>query len=111
MLIQLAEDLRGYVYDVFVTRFDAWLVFGILAQAVFGARFVVPGTGMIPNNYMYLFTPHPGRANSVAPGKRVTSSMSPVIVLRGDRPVAALGLHRAWDRTPLVNASLVPPTT
>jgi catalase len=25
--------------------------------------------------------------------------------------VAALGLHRAWDRTPLVNASLVPPTT
>ena len=25
--------------------------------------------------------------------------------------IAALGLHRAWDRTPLVNASLVPPTT
>jgi catalase len=25
--------------------------------------------------------------------------------------VAALGMHRAWDRTPLVNASLVPPTT
>ena len=24
MLIQLAEDIRGYVYDVFVTRFDAW---------------------------------------------------------------------------------------
>jgi catalase len=24
--------------------------------------------------------------------------------------VAALGMHRAWDRTPLVNASLVPPT-
>jgi catalase len=25
--------------------------------------------------------------------------------------VAALGMHRAWDRTPLVTASLVPPTT
>jgi catalase len=24
--------------------------------------------------------------------------------------VAALGMHRAWDRTPLVNASVVPPT-
>jgi catalase len=24
--------------------------------------------------------------------------------------VAALGMHRAWDRTPLVSASLVPPT-
>ncbi len=61
-------------------------------NSLFGARFVVPGTGMIPNNYMYLFTPHPGRANSIAPGKRVTSSMSPVIVLREGRPTYALGL-------------------
>ena len=61
-------------------------------NSLFGARFLVPGTGMIPNNYMYLFTPHPGRANSVAPGKRVTSSMSPVIVLRAGRPAYALGL-------------------
>ena len=61
-------------------------------NSLFGARFMVPGTGMIPNNYMNLFTPHPGRANSVAPGKRVTSSMSPVIVLRDGRPAYALGL-------------------
>jgi len=61
-------------------------------NSLFGARFIVPGTGMIPNNYMYLFTPHPGRANSVAPGKRVTSSMSPMIALRESRPVYALGL-------------------
>ncbi|MEO8714917.1 MAG: gamma-glutamyltransferase [Acetobacteraceae bacterium] len=61
-------------------------------NSLFGARFVVPGTGMIPNNYMYLFTPGPGHVNSVAPGKRVTSSMSPVIVLRDGRPVYALGL-------------------
>ena len=61
-------------------------------NSLFGARFVVPGTGMIPNNYMYLFTPRPGRANSVAPGKRVTSSMSPVIVQRDNRPAYALGL-------------------
>ncbi len=61
-------------------------------NSLFGARFIVPGTGMIPNNYMYLFTPYPGRANSVAPGKRVTSSMSPVIALRDGKPVYALGL-------------------
>ena len=47
---------------------------------------------MIPNNYMFVFDPHPGRANSVAPGKRVTSSMSPVIVLRDGKPRFALGL-------------------
>jgi gamma-glutamyltranspeptidase/glutathione hydrolase len=61
-------------------------------NSLFGARYVVPGTGMIPNNYMFVFTPHPGRASSVAPGKRVTSSMSPVIVLKDGAPRYALGL-------------------
>ncbi|MGH7121880.1 MAG: gamma-glutamyltransferase [Acetobacteraceae bacterium] len=61
-------------------------------NSLFGARFIVPATGMIPNNYMYLFTPVPGHANSVAPGKRVTSSMSPIIVLRDGNPAYALGL-------------------
>ena len=41
MLIQLAQDLPAYFYDVFVTRFDFWLVFGIAAQLVFGSRFIL----------------------------------------------------------------------
>lgn len=61
-------------------------------NSLFGARYIVPGTGMIPNNYMFVFDPRPGRASSVAAGKRVTSSMSPVIVLRDGKPVYALGL-------------------
>jgi gamma-glutamyltranspeptidase/glutathione hydrolase len=61
-------------------------------NSLFGARYIVPGTGMIPNNYMFVFAPHPGRANSVAPGKRITSSMSPIIVLRDGKPRYALGL-------------------
>jgi gamma-glutamyltranspeptidase/glutathione hydrolase len=61
-------------------------------NSLFGARYIVPGTGMIPNNYMFVFTPYPGRANSVAPGKRITSSMSPVMVLREGKPRYALGL-------------------
>jgi gamma-glutamyltranspeptidase/glutathione hydrolase len=61
-------------------------------NSLFGARYIVPGTGMIPNNYMHVFDPHPGRANSVAPGKRITSSMAPVIVLRDGKPAYALGL-------------------
>lgn len=61
-------------------------------NSLFGARYMVPGTGMIPNNYMYVFTPHPSRANSIAPGKRVTSSMSPLIVLKDRVPAFALGL-------------------
>jgi gamma-glutamyltranspeptidase/glutathione hydrolase len=61
-------------------------------NSLFGARYIVPGTGMIPNNYMFVFDPRPGLTNSIAPGKRITSSMSPVIVLRDGKPVYALGL-------------------
>jgi gamma-glutamyltranspeptidase/glutathione hydrolase len=61
-------------------------------NSLFGARYIVPGTGMIPNNYMFVFDPRPGRASSIAPGKRITSSMSPVIVLRDGKPRYALGL-------------------
>jgi len=69
-------------------------------NSLFGARYIVPGTGMIPNNYMFVFTPHPGRANSVAPGKRITSSMSPVMVLKDGRPHFALGLPGGCASSP-----------
>jgi gamma-glutamyltranspeptidase/glutathione hydrolase len=61
-------------------------------NSLFGARFIIPGTGIIPNNYMCLFDPHPGHALSIAPGKRVTTSMAPTIVLRNGAPAFALGL-------------------
>ena len=58
---------------------------------VFGSKVTVPGTGMLLNNNMYIFDPHPGHANSVAPGKRMLSSMSPTIVLKNGKPFMALG--------------------
>lgn len=64
-------------------------------NGLFGARFMVPGTGIIPNNYMSNYDPHPGKALSIVPGKRVPTSMAPMIVLKDDRPVFALGLPGA----------------
>ncbi|MDB6454099.1 gamma-glutamyltransferase [Falsirhodobacter sp. 20TX0035] len=61
-------------------------------NGLFGARFVVPGTGIIPNNYMSNFDPRPGKALSVVPGKRVPTSMAPMIVTKGGAPVWALGM-------------------
>ena len=58
----------------------------------FGACVQIPGTGMLANNYMFNFDPHPGRALSIAPGKRVFTSMAPMMVLRDGRPAFALGL-------------------
>jgi gamma-glutamyltranspeptidase/glutathione hydrolase len=61
-------------------------------NSLFGSRAMVPGTGMLLNNTMALFDPHPGHVLSIAPGKRMTSSMAPTILLRDGRPVLALGL-------------------
>jgi gamma-glutamyltranspeptidase / glutathione hydrolase len=61
-------------------------------NSLFGARILIPDVGLIPNNYMYLFDPRPGHALSVAPGKRVTTSMSPLMILQDGRPKFALGL-------------------
>ena len=66
---------------------------------IFGSKVVVPGTGVLLDNTMANFDPHPNLANSVEPYKRVASSMAPVIVYRGGRPVFALGLPggiRIW---------------
>jgi gamma-glutamyltranspeptidase/glutathione hydrolase len=46
---------------------------------------------MLLDNHMSLMDPLPGNVNSIAPGKRVLSSMAPTIVLRADRPFLALG--------------------
>ncbi|MCA0248625.1 MAG: gamma-glutamyltransferase, partial [Proteobacteria bacterium] len=61
-------------------------------NSLFGARFIMPGTGMIPNNYMNNYDPRRGNALSIAPGKRVTTSMSPMMATKDGKVRYALGL-------------------
>lgn len=61
-------------------------------NSLFGSRMMIPGTGIVPNNYMALFDPRPGKALSIQPGKRITTSMSPMIVLKDGKPAFALGM-------------------
>ena len=58
----------------------------------FGSKATVPGTGMLLNNTMNIFDPHPGMANSIAPGKRVTSSMAPIVAEQNGEPKFCVGL-------------------
>lgn len=67
----------------------------------FGNRVVVRGAGYILNNEMTDFNPRPGVTthggqigtppNTVAPGKRMLSSMTPTIVQKGGKPVLVTG--------------------
>ncbi len=41
MIYSLSNEIGDYLIDVFVTRFDFWLFFGLIAQLIFTARMVV----------------------------------------------------------------------
>lgn len=41
MIISIGQEISSYLYDVFVARFDFWLAFGVVAQLLFTARFIV----------------------------------------------------------------------
>ena len=41
MLISIGQEISAIFYDAFVAKFDFWLVFGVVAQLLFAARFLV----------------------------------------------------------------------
>lgn len=57
----------------------------------FGARVTVDGLGLTLGHGMSRFDPQPGHPNCPGPGKRPLHNMVPTIVLRGGRPVLAVG--------------------
>jgi gamma-glutamyltranspeptidase / glutathione hydrolase len=70
-------------------------------NGIFGSRTVVAGAGFLLNNEMDDFSVKPGvpnmygavgaEANSIAPGKRMLSSMTPTIVLKNNKPFMVVG--------------------
>jgi gamma-glutamyltranspeptidase/glutathione hydrolase len=78
-----------------------WAACTATINTTYGAKVVVPGTGVVLNNQMDDFSAQPGvanyfglvgaEANAIAPGKRPLSSMSPTIVLKGGKPILSIG--------------------
>jgi gamma-glutamyltranspeptidase/glutathione hydrolase len=60
-------------------------------EQIAGSGITVPGRGFLLNNELTDFNFPTGTANSVAPGKRPRSSMSPTIVTKDGQVVEAIG--------------------
>jgi gamma-glutamyltranspeptidase/glutathione hydrolase len=60
-------------------------------SAFFGSGVVPEDTGFVLNCQMRGFAQGSGKANSVGPGKKPLSSMSPTIILKEGKPFAVLG--------------------
>jgi len=98
--VQLPDD-TGTSHFCVVDRWGNVVVSTETINTSFGSLAAVEEWGLILNNEMDDFTAFPGRANvyglvqsdrnAPAPGKRPLSSMSPTIVLKGDRPYLLLG--------------------
>ncbi len=61
MLVNLSHDLGAYLYEIFVTKVDFWFAFGLGAQLIFTARFLVQwiaserqGRSVIPVSFWLL---------------------------------------------------------
>jgi len=61
------------------------------AVSLFGSRLMVPGTGILLQNGMLWFDPEPGRANSVAAGKRPVVNMAPALGFKHGEPYLTVG--------------------
>lgn len=78
-----------------------WVAITTTVNTDFGSKVIVPGTGVVLNNQMDDFSAQPGapnayglvgtEANSIQPGKRPLSSMSPTLVLQEGQPVMTVG--------------------
>lgn len=100
-------DAQTRFFDKHTTHIAAadaegnWVAITQTVNTTFGSKVIVPGTGIVLNNEMDDFSAQPGvpnafgligaEANSIAPGKRPLSSMSPTIILQDGQPVLTVG--------------------
>jgi gamma-glutamyltranspeptidase / glutathione hydrolase len=71
----------------------------------FGSHVAIDGLGLFIGHGMSRFTLDPQSPNAPQPGKRVDHNMSPLLVLQGGSPVAAIGMP-GGTRIPTVTAQI-----
>ena len=90
----------GTTHFSVLDRFGNAVACTLSVNTRFGSKILVPKTGIVLNNEMDDFAIHPSGnvyglvgndANSLQPKKRPLSSMTPTIILQGDRPELIVG--------------------
>jgi gamma-glutamyltranspeptidase / glutathione hydrolase len=90
----------GTTHFSVLDRFGNAVACTLSVNTRFGSKILVPKTGIVLNNEIDDFAIHPSgnvyglvgnEANALQPKKRPLSSMSPTIILQGDRPELILG--------------------
>jgi gamma-glutamyltranspeptidase/glutathione hydrolase len=99
-VIPLKEGMHTTHYSV-VDKWGNAVSVTTTINGWFGNKVVVGGAGFFLNNEMDDFSAKPGtpniyglvggEANSIQPGKRMLSSMTPTIVLKDDKPFLVIG--------------------
>ena len=99
-LVNFKPELGGTTHFSVIDRFGNAVACTVSVNTRFGSKLLVPNTGIVLNNEMDDFAIHStgnvyglvgNEANSLQPRKRPLSSMSPTIVLQGDRPEVVVG--------------------
>jgi gamma-glutamyltranspeptidase / glutathione hydrolase len=98
----LFNDRKHTTHLTTADQHGNWVAITSTVNTTFGSKVIVPGTGVVLNNEMDDFSIAPNtpnafglvgsEANSIAPGKRPLSSMSPTLVLDAQgQPVLSCG--------------------
>ena len=99
-LVNFKAEQGGTTHFSVIDRFGNAVACTQSVNTRFGAKILVPKTGIVLNDEMDDFAIHAGgnvyglvgnEANSLQPKKRPLSSMAPTVILRGDRPEIIVG--------------------
>ena len=100
-LVNFKAEQGGTTHFSVLDRFGNAVACTLSVNTRFGSKMLVPRPGIVLNNTMDDFSIHPNsgniyglignEANSLQPKKRPLSSMTPTIILRGDRPELIVG--------------------
>lgn len=100
-LAAFESERGGTTHFGVLDRFGNAVSCSLTINTRFGSKVFVPGAGIILNNEMDDFSIQPGvanvyglvgnKANSIQPNKRPLSSMTPTIILEGERPALIVG--------------------